>query len=128
MKAQKTLLIVLSALLLTTSSCSWFKPKPVPVPVYIESSIPIQEHPKPLSLIAPKLYVVSAKNLDEFLASNEKRNGSIVFIAMDVKDYEISAYNYAAIDRYTKQLLDILNYYETRIKEREKLDDIPSSE
>lgn len=113
-------LIALSALLLTipVSSCSLFRPDPVPVPVYVESTIPIRELPKELNLIPPKLEVVSDKNLDVYLANNRKRNGSVVFIAMDVREYEVSAYNFAEIDRYLKQLHSLVKYYEEQIQSR----------
>jgi len=127
MKAQKTLLIALS-LLLVTSSCAWFKPVPVPVPIFIESSIPVREHPKPLNLLVPKLYVVSDKNLEKFLADNKKRNNGVVFIAMDIRDYETSAFNFAEIDRYIKQLLAVINYYEQQIAIREDItDEVPKT-
>ena len=128
MKAQKTLLIVLSLLLVTsTSSCAWLKPTPVPVPIFIESSIPVREHPKPINLLVPKLYVVSDKNLKEFLDNNKKRNNGIVFIAMDVRDYEVSAFNHAEIDRYIKQLLAVVNYYEYQISVRESTNEVPET-
>lgn len=113
-------LIALSALLLTipVSSCSLFRPDPVPVPVYVESTIPIRELPKELNLIPPKLEVVSDKNLDVYLANNRKRNGSVVFVAMDVREYEVSAYNFAEIDRYLKQLHSLVKYYEEQIQSR----------
>jgi hypothetical protein len=126
MKVQRTFLAILSVLLLT-SSCALFKPDVVNVPVYVESTIPIREYPKPLNLIAPKLEVVSRKNLDEFIEGNEKRNGSLVFIAMDVREYETSAYNFAEIDRYVKQLIGLVKYYEDQIASREDAQ-IPEAE
>jgi hypothetical protein len=120
MKAQRTFLTLLSALLLT-SSCALFKLEPIPVPIFIESTIPIREHPKPLNFVTPKFEVVSYKNIDAFLAENKKRNGSVVFIAMDVREYETSAYNFAEIDRYVKQLLALVKYYEEQIRAREEV-------
>jgi ADP-glucose pyrophosphorylase len=91
----------------------------------VESTIPVRELPKELKLIPPKLEVVSDKNLNEFLANNRRRNGSVVFIAMDVREYEVSAYNFAEIDRYVKQLHSLVKYYEEQIQIRKEVEKAP---
>jgi hypothetical protein len=121
MKAPRKFLAILSVLLLS-SSCALFQEPPVPVPVFIESSIPVRERPKALNLVPSKFDVVSDKNLKQFLKENKKRNGSTVFIAMDVREYEATAYNFAEIDRYIKQVLALVQYYEDQIKVRKEID------
>lgn len=120
MKARVTFSVILSLLLLTTiSSCST-TPVTVETTSYVYSDIPLKERPKGVKLIPPKLEVVNHKNLEEFLKNNEERNGSLVFIAMDVREYENSSYNFAEIDRYVKQLLAVVKYYEEQIEDRRR--------
>ena len=61
----------------------------------------------------PYWYVVSDKNLDEFLQRVEKEEGSVVFFAMSVPDYELMAYNMQELKRYIKELKEVVVYYRT---------------
>jgi len=69
--------------------------------------------PRAIDLKEPMFYVVSDKNLEEFLADMEKQNGSVVFIAMTVDDYELMSYNMQEIRRYVNQLKEVVVYYRT---------------
>ena len=124
MKALGILLLSLSLLL--TSSCKWFvKEVVVTQYVYLPVSVSLAERPRALVLNDVSFDVVSEKNLQEFLAENEKRNGTIVFIAMDVEDYEAMASNVAELERYIEQQLGTIKFYETSIMEtREKADEL----
>ena len=62
--------------------------------------------PREIDLKEPYWYVVSSKNLDEFLARVEKDQGQVVFLAMSVPDYELMAYN-------TQELKEVVVYYKT---------------
>ena len=57
--------------------------------------------------------MVSDKNLDEFLQRVEKEEGSVVFFAMSVPDYELMAYNMQELKRYIKELKEVVVYYRT---------------
>ena len=91
-----TTLIILITLI---SGCSTFGGrKSAPNPVVIETA-PIEieiYHPRlpdAIKLERPDWFVVSDKNIDEFLARVEKEQGQVVFFAMSVPDYELMAYN-----------------------------------
>lgn len=116
-------LTILSASLLTItlSSCGLFqKQEPWVAPVVVESPIPIRARPKGVNLTIPHFDVVSYKNLEEYLAKNKKRNGVVVFVAMDIRDYELTSYNQAEVNRYVEQLLALVRYYEDQIKSRKE--------
>ena len=55
----------------------------------IERNIAQPILPRSIDLKEPYWYVVSDKNVDEFLSRVEKEHGQIVFFAMSVPDYEI---------------------------------------
>ena len=67
--------------------------------------------PRAIDLKEPYWYVVSEKNLEEFLSRVEKEEGSVVFFAMSVPDYELMAYNMQEIKRYITELKDVVVYY-----------------
>ena len=67
--------------------------------------------PREIDLKEPKWYVVSEKNLDEFLERIKKDEGQIVFFAMSVPDYELMAYNTKEIKRFIKELQQVIVYY-----------------
>ena len=104
-----------------TSGCSYFPkfpkaPEPIPVEIRtIEVRVPITHPimPRAIDLKEPMFYVVSDKNLEEFLVDMEKQNGSVVFIAMTVDDYELMSYNMQEIRRYVNQLKEVVVYYRT---------------
>jgi len=117
--------ILLPLMLLTISGCSTLggflgnKPEPKPIPVEIktvEVKIPITHPalPRGLDLREPQWYVVSDKNIDEFLERIAKENaGQVVFLAMSVQDYELMAYNMQEIKRYVNQMKEVVVYYRT---------------
>tara|TARA_R100000149_G_C5800604_1_gene88042 strand:- start:86 stop:328 length:243 start_codon:yes stop_codon:yes gene_type:complete len=69
--------------------------------------------PRAVDLKDPYWYVVSEKNLEEFLQRVEKEEGSVVFFAMSVPDYELMAYNMQELKRYIKELKEVVVYYRT---------------
>jgi hypothetical protein len=103
------LLIVLTII----SSCSLF-PSRQQVEIIskpIERSIAQPVMPREISLNNPYWYVVSDKNLDEFLARIKKDSGNVVFLAMSVPDYELMAYNTQELKRYISELQEVVVYY-----------------
>lgn len=77
----------------------------------IERSIVQPVMPRHISLNEPYWYVVSEKNLDEFLKRIEKESGHVVFLAMSVTDYELMAYNTQELKRYISELQEVVVYY-----------------
>lgn len=70
--------------------------------------------PREIDLKEPHWYVVSNKNIDEFMKLMEKSNGGqIVFFAMSVDDYEVMAYNMQELRRYIRELKEVVVYYRT---------------
>jgi len=70
--------------------------------------------PREIDLKEPYWYVVSNKNIDEFMKLMEKSNGGqIVFFAMSVDDYEVMAYNMQELRRYIRELKEVVVYYRT---------------
>ena len=67
--------------------------------------------PRAVDLKEPMWYVVSEKNIDEFLAQVEKDQGNVVFFAMSVPDYELMAYNMQELKRYINELKEVVVYY-----------------
>jgi len=108
----------MSILLMT--GCSWF-PKPiVPEPEIITVTKPVRieivqpELPKEIDLKEPTWYVVSEKNLEEFLDRIKKESGgSIVFFSMSVGDYELMSYNMQELRRYIREMKEVVIYYRT---------------
>ena len=112
------------ALLLLISGCSILKPQPIPVEVKtVPVRIPITQPtlPRPIDMKEPYWYVVSDKNIDEFLEKNKKESGG-VFFAMSAGDYELMAYNLQEIKRYVKELKQVVLYY----KKVTTIDDEPN--
>ena len=94
------------------SSCSLFPPKTLEVSAKpIERQIAQPILPREIDLKEPYWYVVSEKNIDEFIARVEKEQGQLVFFAMSVPDYELMAYNMQEIKRYIKDLKEVVIYY-----------------
>ena len=67
--------------------------------------------PREIDLKEPYWYVVSEKNIDEFLARIEKDQGQVVFFAMSVPDYELMAYNMQELRRYIREVQEVVVYY-----------------
>tara|TARA_R110002050_G_scaffold197953_2_gene332780 strand:+ start:1337 stop:1663 length:327 start_codon:yes stop_codon:yes gene_type:complete len=67
--------------------------------------------PREIDLKDPYWYVVSDKNIDDFLSKVEKDQGQLVFVAMSVPDYELMAYNMQELKRYINELKEVVVYY-----------------
>ena len=67
--------------------------------------------PREIDLKDPYWYVVSDKNIEEFLARVEKDQGQLVFVAMSVPDYELMAYNMQELKRNINELKEVVVYY-----------------
>jgi hypothetical protein len=118
-------ILLLSAILISTG-CSLLPQAPKVIPVEIrtiEVKIPIVHPtlPRAIDLKEPYFYVVSDKNMDTFIAEMEKLNGTVVFTAMTIDDYELMAYNMQEIKRYIGQLKEVVVYYRTINDEPEEV-------
>ena len=74
-----------------------------------------------------KFYVVTSDNFEDFKKRYEKDNGTFLFYALSVRDYETLAINMAEIKRYIEQQKQIIIYYEKSVapkpkKEKDKID------
>jgi hypothetical protein len=93
-------------------SCSLLPSKEVEIVTKpIERKIVQPIMPRAVDLKEPYWYVVSEKNLDEFLERVEKEHGNVVFFAMSVPDYELMAYNMQELKRYINELKEVVVYY-----------------
>jgi hypothetical protein len=116
-------LTVLSALLLSLllSSCSWDKLKRIEVKrVEVDRVIPTQNRPRELDLNDITWFVVTDQNFNDFKKRYTKQNGTFLFYAMSVRDYETLALNMAEIKRYIEQQKQIIIYYEKAVAPRPK--------
>lgn len=122
--ALKNYLIVLSLILLS-SGCSSWKPltEVVTETKIIERNIPTQERPKQVNLEDITWYVVTERNMDDFIKRFEDENGTLVFYAMSVRDYETLSLNMADLKRYILQQKEIIVYYEESVKPKEETTD-----
>ncbi len=93
-------------------SCSLIPTKQVEiVSKPIERTIVQPIMPREIDLKDPYWYVVSSKNLDDFIVQVEKDQGQLVFVAMSVPDYELMAYNMQELKRYINELKEVVVYY-----------------
>jgi hypothetical protein len=102
-------------LLSSLTACSLFsKPEKVVVTQveYVERTIPIQPRPKPITLYDIEFYAVTKENIDEFIERFEKAEGSLVFFAISVPDYENIALNMGELRRFIESQTAIIVYYE----------------
>jgi hypothetical protein len=91
------------------------KPAPREVEIRtVEMKIPIQHPvmPRPIDMKDPNWYVVSEKNMEEFMQRIQKETGG-VFFAMTPGDYELMAYNLQEIKRFVKETREVIIYYRT---------------
>lgn len=106
---------LLSIVSIVSSGCSLLTPQPREVEIKtVPVRIPITQPalPRPIDMKEPYWYVVSEKNIDEFMERIQKEGGgNIVFMAMSVQDYELMAYNLQEIKRYVKELKEVVIYY-----------------
>ena len=106
---------VVSTVLMMACSCSLI-PSKQQVEVIskpIERTIVQPIMPREIDLKDPYWYVVSDKNLEEFITRVEKDQGQVVFLAMSVPDYELMAYNMQELKRYINELKEVVVYYKT---------------
>ena len=109
-------------LCLVISSCSsWPKLKQIEIKtVQVERVIPTQNRPRPLNMNNIKFYVVTSDNFEDFKKRYEKDNGTFLFYALSVRDYETLAINMAEIKRYIEQQKQIIIYYEKAVAPKPK--------
>tara|TARA_R110000751_G_scaffold9162_2_gene35038 strand:- start:1089 stop:1478 length:390 start_codon:yes stop_codon:yes gene_type:complete len=121
---RKNYWIVLSALLLSPllSSCSgWDALKRIEVKtVEVDRVIPTQNRPRQLDLNDITWFVVTDQNFAKLKERYTKQNGSFLFYAISVRDYETLALNMAEIKRYVEQQKQIIIYYEKALAPRPK--------
>ena len=122
--ALKNYLKVLSLLplcLLMSSCSSWPELKQIEIKtVQVERVIPTQNRPRPLNMNNIKFYVVTSENFEDFKKRYEKDNGTFLFYALSVRDYETLAINMAEIKRYIEQQKQIIIYYEKAVAPKPK--------
>jgi len=87
--------------------------------------VPIQSRPKPVALYDVEFYAVTKENLDEFLQRFEHDNGSLVFFAISVPDYENMALNIAELRRFIESQNSIILYYEENVNAKEQTEETP---
>lgn len=106
--------VVTLTVLMMACSCSLIPSKQIEViSKPIERTIVQPIMPREIDLKDPYWYVVSEKNIDEFLTRVEKDQGQVVFLAMSVPDYELMAYNMQELKRYINELKEVVVYYKT---------------
>lgn len=115
-----TLLILLASSLI---ACGSIEPKVIVKTDYVEKEIPIQPHPKGVTVYPTYFYTVNEENLDEFLERFEKENGDIVFFAISVPHYENLSLTMAELKRYIGQQKSLILYYEDSIAKQELPED-----
>ncbi len=114
---QKRFLTISSLVLLLalTSGCSLI-PKQVEVQTkFVEKQIPIQGHPKGVTMFPVEFYAVTEDNYEEFKEKFEKENSDLVYFALSVPDYENLSLNIGELKRYIEQQKTIIIYYEQSI-------------
>lgn len=112
--------ILISLILLSLGGCSGMFPKPDTIKT-VEFEVKTVEVPlniiQPLlppqvQMVAPKIHVITEKNLEDKIAEIEKIiDGKFVVVAMTLDDYENMAANIQEITRYIRQQRDIIMYY-----------------
>jgi hypothetical protein len=71
--------------------------------------------PKPIKLYDVTFRVITAENLNQFIAEQKTKNnsGNYTFIAIGIKDYENLAINLEELKRYIDQQKAVIIYYKT---------------
>jgi len=118
--ASKKIVATLTVLMMACS-CSLIPSKQIEIVAKpIERVIAQPIMPREIDLKEPYWYVVSDKNLEEFLARVEKDQGQIVFVAMSIPDYELMSYNMQELKRYINELKEVVVYYRTVTTNKEE--------
>tara|TARA_R100001594_G_scaffold60827_4_gene94774 strand:- start:3829 stop:4113 length:285 start_codon:yes stop_codon:yes gene_type:complete len=92
--------------------------------VEVDRVIPTQNRPRELDLNDITWFVVTDQNFNDFKKRYTKQNGTFLFYAMSVRDYETLALNMAEIKRYIEQQKQIIIYYEKAVAPKPKLEKI----
>ena len=96
---------------MTVYSCSLIPKKVDVISKPLDRQIAQPMLPRGIDLKEPYWYVVSEKNIDEFLDRLKKEEGRIVFVAMSIPDYELMSYNMQELKRYINELKEVVVYY-----------------
>ena len=118
-------------LLALTSGCSLIPPQVEVQTKFVEKQIPIQGHPKGVTMYPLQFYAVTEENFEEFKEKFQKENADLVYFAMSVPDYENLSLNIGELKRYIEQQKTIIIYYEqsiTGVKAEIVLDDEDSKD
>ena len=118
-------------LLALTSGCSLIPPQVEVQTKFVEKQIPIQGHPKGVTMYPLQFYAVTEENFEEFKEKFQKENADLVYFAMSVPDYENLSLNIGELKRYIEQQKTIIIYYEqsiTGVKADIVLDDADSKD
>ena len=97
--------------LMTVYSCSLIPKQVDVISKPLDRQIAQPMLPRGIDLKEPYWYVVSEKNIDEFLDRWKKEEGRIVFVAMSIPDYELMSYNMQELKRYINELKEVVVYY-----------------
>ena len=97
--------------LMTVYSCSLIPKQVDVISKPLDRQIAQPMLPRGIDLKEPYWYVVSEKNIDEFLDKLKKEEGRIVFVAMSIPDYELMSYNMQELKRYINELKEVVVYY-----------------
>ena len=69
--------------------------------------------PRAIDMKEPKWYVVSNKNLEEFIQRIEKESGQMVFMHVCTRLRTHETYNLQEIKRFVKEAKQVIVYYKT---------------
>ena len=76
----------------------------------------LQQPPKPVTMPNMQWYVVSDKNLNEFIERVKADNGSVAFVALTPSGYQNLSLGVADLRRYILQQKEIIVYYEQAVQ------------
>ena len=111
MQLRKFLTIL--SLLLVATSCSTVPPKIITEQIYVDRTIVIQPRPDAVELNDVSFRVITAENLDEYIAELTDGNaGGYAFVSINIKGYETLSINIAELRRYIEQQKELIVYYE----------------
>ena len=102
-------------LLLISSGCSLIPAQVEVQTKFVEKQIPIQGHPKGVTMYPMQFYAVTSENYEVFKEKFEKENADLVYFALSVPDYENLSLNIGELKRYIEQQKTIIIYYEQSI-------------
>ena len=120
-KSWAKLVAVTGVTALFLAGCSGLSRKPETeikvVTKIVPTTIPTVSQPKPIQLNDTRVWVVTAENLDQFIADFKEQYGEVAFVALSMRDYENLALNIGDLKRYINQQKDIIVYYEKAVTE-----------